>query len=356
VVELAEVVEALKGEPLWAASSGARELFHSDMLQWLAKYEPEAFTEVFQLPAADEYCCERERGHLDLWIAARDGGRSIVVENKLFSLPREAQLDGYSEKIALRPAMAGCEQVLLSLTSPDWPEGRYGPWAWMSYRVLGERLVDTFSSRSDFAGQFAWHWGRLCVLLDLLRSAVSVATLNEPYELEQAREPLPDARLAAFAHSVRAYQVGRMIRIGLGEESLVAVAVDFTRSKALIEAFCQAADGIELGWQFQERQWRLAVRVAEGCEHDDRPCWGRGPAVAAERVRLVGERYPEHFRFDELDELDIENNMAKTQRPYQHFAPGFTYQYRKVSTATIGQIVAAGVATSRRILRECSAD
>lgn len=68
------------------------------------------------------------------------------------------------------------------------------------------------------------------------------------------------------------------------------------------------------------------------------------------------DEYPEHFRFDELRQAGIEAAVAKTQRPFQHFAPDFTYQYRKVPAATVGAIVAAGVATSKRILRECRAD
>jgi hypothetical protein len=355
VAELIQTVAALQAEPMWAASSGARELFHSDMLQWLAEHEPTAFAAVFGIDAAGKYRCERERGHLDLWIEAQPGGRSIVVENKLFSLPRDAQLDGYTEKIALRPTMAGCEQVLLSLTPPDWPEGRYGAWSWMSYQVLGKRLVDTFSGRSDFAGQFALHWGQLCLLLDELVAAVSVTGADESYELDGVREGHLDTRLAAFAHTLRAYQVGGMIRAGL-DGNPVDLRVDFTRSKALIEAFCRVGTGIELGWQLQERQWRLAIRVTEGCEHDNKPCWGRGAEVAEERVRLVTDEYPEHFRFDELEQAGIEAAVAKTQRPFQHFAPDFTYQYRKVPAATVGAIVAAGVATSKRILRECRAD
>ena len=353
MTSLAEIVSGLRAEPLWATSSAARELFHSDMVQWLADNEPEAFAYVFDLDAAGEYECHRERGHLDLWIEAHHGGTSIVIENKLFSLPREDQLDQYSRQIAARPAMADCEQRLLSLTEPNWIDGRYGDWSWMSYRAFGQRLVECFQGRSDFAGQFAWHWGQLCLLLHDIARSVAIANESEPYELDSERARILDTRLLAFAATLRAYQLADRIRMVLNDPR-AEVAASFTHSKALVEAFSRVRPGLELGWQCQEGQWRLAARTGENSTYEGRPCWGRSAAHAEDRTSWVQTVFPDHFRFEELGEVGIDSQLAKTERLFQHFAPNFTYQYRKVGAASVGQLVAAGAATSRRILRSAA--
>jgi hypothetical protein len=349
---LAETVEALRREPLWATSSAARELFHSDMLQWLVQNEPAAFAGLFDLDTAGSYRCHRERGHLDLWVEAVSGGRGIVIENKLFSLPKDEQLDAYAKKIADRPAMAGCKQLLLSLTKPSWPDGRYGEWSWMSYETLGRRLNAAFSGRDDFAGMFAAHWGGLCRLLHELAEAVAVAGDDERYELEVSKRDHLDARLFAFAQLLRAYQLADRIRRSLDDPS-IAVAVGLTRAKASVEAFTRYDEHFELGWQFQEGQWRLAVRAGQGAEYEGRPCHGRTQGSRDSRAAWAQASVPGHFCFDELDGAGIASSRAKTRNSFQHFDPDFTYRYRKVSSPTVAQLVAAGTAAGSRFKAEC---
>lgn len=349
MAELAETVATLRAEPLWAASSGARELFHSDMIQWLAEHEPKVFASLFSLNPAASYRCHRERGHLDLWIEAVGAGQPLVVENKLFALPREDQLDGYDAKLATKATMAGAARRLLSLTRPPWHGGSYRGWAWMSYAELGQALIDSTSDRSDFAGQFAAHWGRLCLLLHLFAEAVSLCDDAEAYDLDQPRRDLLDDRLLAFAETLRAYQLADRIRSELGDDR-VAVKPEFTRSKAIVEAFSAAGPGFELGWQLQEGQWRMAARSLKDATYEGRPCFGRSAEASAQRDAWAQANFPGHFSFTEVTAAGIQMSQANNRATFQHFAPDFSYQYRKVSGATVGRLVAAGVAVSRRIL------
>jgi hypothetical protein len=65
----------------------------------------------------------------------------------------------------------------------------------------------------------------------------------------------------------------------------------------------------------------------------------------------LAARYPDHFRFDELKDAGIKAVRAATQKPFQQFAPRFTYQYRNVREPTIRQLADAAEATSRRVIR-----
>src|SRR5947208_16807386 len=88
---------ALEKEPLFHMSLGSKELFHSNFLAWFADRFPEHAASVFcpwtdpmaEAPAGPS---EREAGHLDL-ILHLPGLAPIAVENKVFSVPDEEQLD-----------------------------------------------------------------------------------------------------------------------------------------------------------------------------------------------------------------------------------------------------------------------
>jgi hypothetical protein len=271
--ELAATVAALKAEPLWAASSAARELFHSDMLKWLAEERPEAFAAVLGLDSVPPYRCERERGHLDLRVIPEGGGRPVVVENKLFSLPNEGQLDTYRTTTLHQPEMEGTHFILLSLADPGWLGDRYGDWTWMSYRVLGQLLIETSSKRSHFPDQFVRHWGKLCLHLHALAELVSIKNEEEPYDLGTSLSTHLDARLKAFADLLRTDQLRRRIKDHLADEA--AVKVGFTRTYASIEDFPGSCDGDELGWQLHRcrpaRRDRCAAPASEGREGPARP-------------------------------------------------------------------------------------
>ena len=125
--ELDETVKRLKAEPLTHLMLGHRELFHSNLLAWFFECMPESADAVFgSLTRASPRSStlrtvRREKKNLDLWFAW-PGRCPLVIENKVFSLPDEAQLASYGER-----AGAGEEHptlCLLSLSDPSWPDDR----------------------------------------------------------------------------------------------------------------------------------------------------------------------------------------------------------------------------------------
>jgi len=101
------IVSRLMEEPLTHLMLGHRELFHSNLLAWFFRYIPESADHVFApltLYSQTPYECPREvlreKSNLDL-VFRWPGRRPLVIENKVFSLPDEEQLIGYTAKVFL---------------------------------------------------------------------------------------------------------------------------------------------------------------------------------------------------------------------------------------------------------------
>ena len=89
---------ALDAEPLYHASLGSKELFHSNLIAWFVDHHPDAAREVFESWSRSEpgtlgAPTDRERRHLDLVIRLQDLA-PLVIENKVFSPPRDKQAQG----------------------------------------------------------------------------------------------------------------------------------------------------------------------------------------------------------------------------------------------------------------------
>lgn len=123
----ASTIRLLNDEPLAHIMLGHRELFHSNLLAWFFRFIPNAADQVFcslttnnctQSKAVREV--HREKNNLDL-LFRWPGRDPLVIENKVFSLPDERQLNEYSvkaKKSGENPAF-----WLLSLSDPGWIGG-----------------------------------------------------------------------------------------------------------------------------------------------------------------------------------------------------------------------------------------
>jgi hypothetical protein len=176
---VATLCAALEEEPLFHMSLGSKELFHSNFLAWFADYFPAHAAAVFRpwaVPMVEAQAdrSEREVDHLDL-ILHLPGLAPIAVENKVFSVPDEEQLDHLTEGALSQREKEGTSysRVLLSLMSPGWI--MYNGWRQLSYRELAEALrpqVTHIRAVDAFAGDLVEHYvvliSRLVELLDLL--------------------------------------------------------------------------------------------------------------------------------------------------------------------------------------------
>ena len=118
--ELDRICGELLREPLFHASLGSKELFHSNLLAWLADKYPHEMAGVMAAwseadPGATHTPTKRETRRLDL-VFRLPGRRPLVVENKMFAIPNPGQLIAYDSTI--RDEAADASKLLLALMPP----------------------------------------------------------------------------------------------------------------------------------------------------------------------------------------------------------------------------------------------
>lgn len=100
---LESAVSALRANPLFRMSLGGKELFHSNLWEWLFddRFEMPNFRAFFGIPVGSSVRVLREKSNLDLLISWTGVDRKtgcLVLENKVKSLPVAKQLKRYAEK------------------------------------------------------------------------------------------------------------------------------------------------------------------------------------------------------------------------------------------------------------------
>lgn len=352
---VATLCAALEKEPLFHMSLGSKELFHSNFLAWFADSFPEHAAAVFRpwtVPMGGTQAgrSERESAHLDL-VLHLPGLAPIAVENKVFSVPSEEQLDRYTEGALARleAERTSYAHVLLSLISPGWTT--YKSWRMLSYRELAESLrpqVAYIRAVNAFAGDLLDHYvgliSRLAELLELLGTPAP----DEPLLLSRTiARSLERARVSAGVQKARASWVVRELCRAIADKGWpdIHVKYDFTNGMSLLEGFChQGVAGSDpvgdvLGWQLQGRQFRLAVMTGAL----------QGPAHREEREAYVAKRYLGWFDFAPLEaiaggrEKRRANEVRGGRWNFQGYNPNFVYRYRIALELTPRQIVELGL-------------
>jgi hypothetical protein len=360
-------LDALKGlcvelaaEPLWHASLGSKELFHSNLLAWaLERTDGGGRRRLLGQPegaAGGGDRVLRESRHLDL-VVELDGQDPVVIENKAFSLPDEAQLERYAaDAVGKLPGVPTL--VLWSLLNPGWPDGQLvtegRTWRWLSYPQVAERLEAEFGGRTDFANQVLVHEARLLRLLTAVMDQVAVRDAGEPLALPSAvGAVLRGAQLEQAVSKARAFQVGQLIRERLHADKLREPAwpleVGFSNGQSLLSGFWRAAQDVWAGWQFQGGQWRLALILREP------DLFGRGHRNDRAAFAV---REPGFFDFTAVgDVLGVDEQSLRPRKTakapeFNAYEPDFVYQYRRLSAdTTVGQLVELAARSSRHCAR-----
>jgi hypothetical protein len=347
VDRLAEVCAALDEEPLFHLTLGSKELFHSNLLAWFASRFPDAAREAWQPPPAESGDARlqvaREWHQLDL-VLQFPGARPLAIENKVFSLPSEEQLDRYAATLAADaaqpaptfPGPADC--VLLSLSDPGWPHGTHtspngSTWRHVSYGDLAERLADQVEvvrAQDRYGGDTLDHYVGLVRLLDEMTRLVT-ADAEEPWPLPpELREPLETVRLHSTAQKFRARAVAHRLAPRIADLP-AAVKSDFTNGQPLLEAFLPLTGNDLLGWQLQGGQFRFALVL--------RSAAGRGPAAKTRRED-VADRHAEFFRrLQDLAAPALDPAVGPVRGRYNHYDPDFVYRYRRLRDVTVDELL-----------------
>ena len=328
----------IEANPLGRLMYGQRELFHSNLIGWFFDELPHAADAAFRpLTRAGTDTgrfVERERGNMDLVFHWTDRA-PLVIENKVFSLPRRDQLEEYQAATVKWPHRPGL--VLLSVSGPGFDAG---DWRHLSYAEFAARILDALPADSSYEVETMRRYAALVADLHALVDAVEVRSDNE-------RVWLPDSLLAAISssqmraalHKARAQRVARALNEAVPglEQPAAAGMSNATPLVESLEYGYVSGMHVHLGWQLQGTQFRRAV------VYHDQSIAGR--SEESRRLREdVSREHPELFSFPAP--------VARTlggRKEFNHFAPSFVYKYVKVPDITISELKAAAADVHRQI-------
>ncbi len=338
--DLSSLCTRLRKNPVLHLSLTSKELFHSNFLGWLFERSSDvALACLGPLAEADPQqlvtSVRREDHHLDLVVEIA-GQRPIVVENKVLSLPDEAQLDGYTAKNIPAAGVPGAVKVLLSLTDPGWVDGQYAGWRLLSYDDVAARLVPAVErhlAEDMFVQQLVLHWAEMIGILSRI-AALTAPERDDPLLLDaDAVELLRQLRLHDAYQKFRTRRVRHLLQQHLQRHH---VAVDdlesgMTNGSPLLSGRLFMPDGAEIGWQLQGSQWRRFVITPEQYK-------GKSEAKKLERIAYADEHHRAWFTFAAEQEL---GPFAKAPTDdYKHYAPDFLYDYVRVPGITVQLVLA----------------
>lgn len=359
----------LQTEALGRIMFGNSELFHSNLLAWIFETFPGQSDEVFGsfvaggAPGSGDRRVERERENLDLVMHWPDRG-SLVIENKVFSVPHPDQLNNYAGKMSKWKSPVG-GALLLSPTRHSFLEGRYSTglqfkdgtpivWHHLSFEALAESLELAFDGTPDSYEVETVR--RYCTVLRALAALMAHALISsteeeaflDPLSLAQA---LPKQAVTGLMKA-RAAHVAGVLSEKLVEAGLDPSGVESGMSHSLpqISWFTRTMAGdqeIVAGWQYQEGVLRLALVL----DHLN----GKGQPAKSKRAEFA-RAHPEFFSFEHLDEILGTTGVAispssKSEGPFGHFDPDFIYRYKKIAGLAVQQLIDLTVAQDRHLER-----
>ena len=326
-----EICAELRREPLFHMSLHSRELFHSNFLAWVLESHPEAGALMLyrwsQWTDDPNHWVLREYRNLDLVVKAKDL-EVVVIENKVFDLPSEEQLDRYAEKVESegRPRL-----LLLSMHDPGWPDGRYASpnglvWTHVPYSALATALNGaTVSIPNRFDSELVEHYCAMVKLLVGLLEATALDDFTAPIHVDgDAASELRDIRLYASVAKMRAHQAAALLnRTPLA--NVAPITAGFTRNTPILQQFFELPNGDRLGWQYQGRQWRLAVITSRYV--------GTSPDLRRQREQYVASKYSAWFEFGAVEQFA---ESARLRHPRPRRASTATPPTSFTATATFG--------------------
>lgn len=361
--------QQLADEPLAQIMFGNSELFHSNMLAWIFNAFPREADWLLQSfvhhsVGSGGRWVDREKDNLDLafhW----PNSDSLVVENKVFSVPTPAQLDNYAEKVSKWKATPG-RLILLSPTMSHFMSGGYQTrhtdssgksleWEHLSFVSLAEGLQTAFEGKDPSYEVETVH--RYVTVLQGLAGLIESTRIwngREPVFVSTGDvDPYLTRQMIAGLSKARAERVAEHVNVKLVSCGKPATAYSlFSSATPGVSDFHQIQrDGytFEAGWQYQGGQLRLALILSHLA--------GKG-TPSKERRAEFARTYPELFSFGHLDHiLDSssvklsENKQGKISGVFNHFAPDFIYRYKKLPHLSVEQLTEAAMAHTQYLSR-----
>lgn len=360
-------IEKLASDPWFQLSTAGQELFHTNMLYWLAKHRWDESRPVWELLAPKMAShgrprdVLREKRHTDLILDAGKNLPFMVLENKVSAIPSRIQLEKYKSDLKKEyPQERPGDWTLLSNVDPHHDRHGYASpdgWQHVSYRDLNERLgeIRLHGGEASLLKGYRRLLDRLLCLSDHFQAMSDEDFKDQSYFVDDdLSQRARDGRVLTLIEKMRMSKLAALIQSAL-QIDRPEVVPGLTRSIGLIEFFADSSEGIQFGWQIQGKQFRLAAR----CNPDERE--QRGDAITRlKRIEAGAEtvRY-----FDHLNELEgmIEKRTGKPWCRYSDKSAGagessvnFLYKYRKIPrNHKIGDIVKVATRMARHAMAFC---
>lgn len=341
--DLKTTLVQLSNDPLAHLMVSHRELFHSNMIAWFFVFFEEPADEVFGRMTRNHMGgdapreVQREKNNIDLLFTWPNRG-TLLIENKIFSIPREEQLARYGVGQDQRTSC-----WLLSMIDPGWREGvrRIGKhdWRFKSYWDLGSEIEASLrATPPSFERELMLRYAAMVKRFASLTQLVSPKSDSELVELNaEQRDALESSRFGSGMEKVRAAQTMRSIIEHLPSGIDHREKIDFTNGTSLLECFYATAANpdVELGWQLQGGQFRLAMRSSRPI-YVDRQLTDEGEAAT--------KQHPQHFSFADVDRVlgtSHSDLMPRGDGHFNKYGATFIYRYKKTPRLTIAQLKAA---------------
>lgn len=339
--------EALARHPLFQLSTAGQELFHTNMLYWLALNAPQESRAMWEVLGVDAPTrsntgtptgrVTREWKHVDLYIDAGPTRRKLVLENKVLAIATAEQLSAYHETLLTTPAHVRQDPTkklttwrlltLLPLTvEPPTP------WEHLTYGALIAPLQETAAALTGDNSQLVKLYANLVEqLVRLCREVDFVDDLSQAVLLrENVTDRLRETRLLALVRKLRTARFANLLTARLqasatrtvvpdrtdgAERDDIRIHVDMSRSEALSDLFFPTGDtGPQFGWQIQERSVKLAMRT------------GLPTGSTVEARNALALEHLDYFAFDTLPGAsDI--LVAAGKKEWNGYTHEFVYRY-----------------------------
>jgi hypothetical protein len=339
-LDLASVVTELATDPLYQLSTAGQELFHTNMLFWLATQHPAESTPVWLRLGVDPPTTDgpdprgairREWRHIDLYVDAGMPGRKLVLENKILAIATPEQLARYREtlmKVAEHRTVDPRDQAtswrLLTLLPPTFSPPR--PWEVVTYDDLIEPLEQTAATLKGDTAALVRGYARLVARLVRLTSLVDLGrNLDEPVQLApDLAARLHGSRLFALVRKLQAVQYAAILdaRLAASRPGAPHVGAGLTRGDLLVECFAPTRRGRQFGWQVQNGQARLAMITGP-----------TDPRTVAGRDKVAAEN-KEYFEFDLPEPLARHLKPFTGRKQWLGYGHEFVYRYAKLRPGT----------------------
>jgi hypothetical protein len=281
---LETVINSLKESPLFNFSLASKELFHSNFLAWLGTQYPNQFSLMMsEILEIKEYILygpiKREYKNSDISFKLKNGSdiKSVIIENKVKSIPYKEQLDQYSEKIKWDG------KILLSLIRHEDFEG----WKSVSYHDLLKMIMRHFAINGSYHDEIIRDY---CRFIDALSKISDLISIKDPskefysyYSGNSICQNLNKIRLQDIIIKGKSSVICSLIKEKLGINTSLPRVQDlwnnhifpvnefrvghgFTRNTGLIEIKYKITDSIIIGIQLQGNHYRRIIELKKNLD------------------------------------------------------------------------------------------